>query len=147
MKRITFMFILFVCLFSFIMTGMITGCQLEESDVALFMVKTTAKEIGCEVSKMPPVVDEALRDIYILASEGRLTENAVNRMTKVLNEHMGARKTTMDSFVELIILIGGSAEPGDDGNLKVLSMTGIEAKYMQAISGGYVRGFDLCRDE
>ncbi len=138
-------FLIFILSVSFIITGMFTGCAtLPEDAVSLFVVRTTAKEIGCEVSGMAPVIDTTLRNVYTLANEGRLTEDAVDQLANILNKHMKARKTTMDSFMEMIVLVGGIADPSGDGGLSVLRMNNIESKYMQAIAGGYVRGFDLC---
>jgi hypothetical protein len=136
MKRI--LPLLLICSI-FIISGY-SSCEVSDDIMISFAIKSISREIGCEVSNIDPAVDFALRNVHILSTTGQLTPELLDKIiTELANK---IRPTTLDSLIELIILLGGEINEGT-----ITSIIDVPDKFLKDISSGYVRGYDLCKVE
>jgi len=129
---------------SMMLMGLLIGCagwDIPDGAVIEIMISGVASEVGCEVSKLDPEVDFILRNLYDLARTGQLSPELLGRLTSELRGKLSMRPTLVNTLLELVVLLGGEVNPGGD----IVSMTGIDERFLNALSRGYVNGFEMCR--
>jgi hypothetical protein len=119
----------------------------DNTHATLVLVNITAREVGCEVASMPDPeasaeIDRALRNFYDLAQTGELSEDAIAQLNEVLGKYAVDRPTLIPNLIALmgLIDIDYNAEETALDELRVIA-----PEYFDAISGGYVSGFNLCQ--
>ena len=107
-----------------------------EGALQLYFVESAAVPIGyyCAQSES---LDTAMREIYSLAVEGKLTPEGVNKILEV----MGAEDPLAIIMVKRCIRLAELAGATVDGGV-IIDLAGIAPEYIEAIATGYVDGYD-----
>ena len=114
----------------------------DNTHAVLVMIEIVASEAGCEVAKIPnPEADRALRNFFILARTGELSEDAIKQLNNTLAEYTLDRPTLIPNLIRLMSLIDVdfNAEETALDELRVIA-----PEYFDAIERGYLSGFGLC---
>jgi len=135
-----FLIIIFIALFSFV--GCMNGNNTKRTALTDFTIETIAMQIGYEVAKLPPNVDLALRNVYTLATEGKLTVEGINEISAALKQYVKTNPILINRFVKLIELAGGQVYNGN-----VVSIVNIDPEILKIIADAYVEGFNLRKNE
>jgi hypothetical protein len=115
----------------------------DNTHAVLVILEITASEAGCEVAKIPdPAADRALRNFYILARTGELSNDAIRQLNETLSEYTVDRPTLIPNLIRLMSLVDVdfNAEETVLDELRVIA-----PEYFDAIERGYLSGFDLCQ--
>ena len=108
----------------------------EQGVFTLFMVETATVPIGYYAAQSEEI-DTAMRAIYDLAVEGKLTPAAVNKILQLLDTDDPIATLMIGRVLRLAELAGATVEGGS-----VISMTDIDPRVVKAAADGYVEGYD-----
>ena len=118
-----------------------TGESTIPPEVAEFGVNTAGFTAGILVSKLPVWVDTSLRNVYTLATTGKLDIESMNQLIgsfqdadDVVIKAMGNRLIRLANLVGAIVVDG-----------KIISIDDLDPVLMNALAEGYVEGYDLAK--
>ena len=141
MKKLKWLIVIVMMAMFFIPVGCGNfGMQLPHERVQVALVKTVARQIGCEVAKLDPRIDRSLRNIYMLAKTGKLTEDGLAQINELIGQALPGRPTLAADLTDLLSLAG--VEFGPAG--KAIGLDHVPPGVFEAVETGYISGFELC---
>ena len=106
-----------------------------------FMINSAGFGVGIMVAKLPREIDLALRNIYMLATQGKVDTESIN---KLIDSLIDADDLVMRAFANRIItaaeLIGATIVNG-----RISSIESVDKELLEALAQGYVDGYDLAK--
>ena len=84
-----------------------------------------------------PDIDTGLREIYSLATTGKLTPEGVNKILAALNSSDPLQMMMIKRALRLAEMAGATIELGQITNIE-----GLDPAYIEAIARGYIEGYD-----
>lgn len=128
---------LFLILIPFLMFTLVAAkCDQAGNQTVVYAIETAAVAVGYFAAQAPDV-DMALRNIYDLAVQGRLTPEGVNKILARLNTADPFEMLLTRRILRLAELVGASVADG-----QIVDVAGIPPEFVSAISRGYVEGYD-----
>jgi len=106
------------------------------NDAIIYGIETAAVAVGYYAAQQPDM-DMALRNIYILSTEGKMTPEGVNRILLRLDRSEPFEMLLIRRILRLAELVGAQVVEG-----KIVDVAGIPPEFINAISRGYVEGYD-----
>jgi len=143
MKKIIVLTITAMLLFSCAswFTNPETGEPFVPKPVMNFTVNTVGFSIGIAAADLQPEVDQSLRDMYTLASEGRLELNALNMLIdSLLQSDDVAKKALANRLVKLTQMLGALVVGG-----QIVNIDQLDPEAMKELADGYVEGYNLAK--
>ena len=126
--------------------GLLAGCggkfslkDLGDGDSGLigaYAVETAAVLIGYYAAQAP-TADKALRGLYDLAVEGKLSPAAVNTILTTLGASDPIAVILVRRSIRLAEMLGATIEGGS-----IVSLTGLDPKLVEAVKIGYLDGYE-----
>lgn len=127
-----------IALFAVLLIGC-AGWQLtteENHDIVVYSVETLAVPIGYYAAQNE-FLDTSLRQVYNLATEGKLTPEGVNKILAALDTSDALQILLIKRGIRLLELVGAQVA-GD----RVVSLSGLDPELISAAARGYLDGFD-----
>ena len=118
------------------------GGQLDPALLS-FMVESAGMGVGIVVAGAGPEIDTILRNVYGVATEGKLDVLSINKLigTMISGEDL-VTKMLANRILGLVELFGGSIS-----NNLVVNLGELDPKLMKALGDGYIAGYDMMRLE
>ena len=108
----------------------------ENSELAVFTVETIAIPVGYYAAGNDNM-DTAFRELYSLATTGKLTPEGINKVIMALGTDDPIAVIMVRRALRLAELAGATI----DGGL-ITDIAGLDPRLVQAVADGYVEGFD-----
>ena len=127
---------LFLILIVFVFAISLTACEEAENTGVIYGIETAAVVLGY-VAAQQPDIDMALRNLYDLATKGRLTAEGVNSILLRLDMKDPFELLIIRRVLRLAELIGANVVEG-----QITDIANIPPEFINAVSRGYVEGYD-----
>jgi hypothetical protein len=118
-----------------------TGESTIPPEVAEFGVNTAGFTAGILVAKLPPWVDTSLRNVYTLATSGKLDIESMNQLISTFESADDiVIKAMANRLLRLANMVGAIVVDG-----KIINIDELDPVLMKALADGYVEGYDLAK--
>lgn len=112
------------------------GIPVDQEQSVIYGIETAAVVVGYYAAQQPDI-DLALRTIYELATQGKLSADGVNQILLRLDTQNPMELLMIRRVLRLAELIGATVVDG-----QIVDVAGIPPKFLSAVARGYVEGYD-----
>jgi hypothetical protein len=112
------------------------ACEENDNQAVIYGIETAAVAVGYYAAQSPDV-DMALRNVYDLSTQGKLTPEGVNAILSRLDRSEPFEMLLIRRILRLAELVGAQVVEGN-----IVDVAGIPPEFVNAIARGYVEGYD-----